>query len=38
MTELDDRVFCIYGEPAAAKGRKAEAKMPEAQKTLEAYS
>jgi len=39
MTELADRVFCIYGEPAAAKGRgKAEAKTPGAQATLEAYS
>jgi DNA polymerase I len=39
ITELADRVFCIYNEPAAVKGRgKAEAKMPEAQKTLEAYS
>jgi hypothetical protein len=32
------RVFCIYGEQGPAKGRKAEAKMPGAQKTLEAYS
>ena len=23
ITELADRVFCIYNEPAAAKGRKA---------------
>jgi hypothetical protein len=39
ITELADRVFCIYGEPAAAKGRgKAEARMPGDQKTLEAYS
>ena len=32
MTEL----FCIYGEQA--KGWKAEARMPRAQATLEAYS
>ena len=38
MTELADRVFCIYNEQAPAKGRKAEAKMPGAQATLEAYS
>lgn len=38
MTELADRVFCIYGEQAPAKARKAEAKMPGAQATLEAYS
>ena len=38
MTELADRVFCIYSEQALAKGRKAEAKMPGAQATLEAYS
>jgi hypothetical protein len=39
LTELADRVFCIYGESAAAKGRgKAEAKTPGAQATLEAYS
>jgi hypothetical protein len=38
MTELADRVFCIYSEQAPAKGRKAEAKMPGAQATLEAYS
>jgi len=38
MTELADRVFCIYGEQAPAKGRKAEARMPGAQATLEAYS
>ncbi len=31
MTELADRVFCIYSEQAPAKGRKAEAKMPGAQ-------
>ncbi|MFA6371177.1 MAG: hypothetical protein WCW68_00985 [Methanothrix sp.] len=36
LTELADRVFCIYGEPA--KGRKAEARMPGDQRTLEAYS
>ena len=36
---LADRVFCIYSEPAAAKGRgKVEAKMPGDQRTLEAYS
>jgi hypothetical protein len=38
MAELADRVFCIYSEQASAKGQKAEAKMPEAQRTLEAYS
>ena len=39
MTELTDRVFCIYSEPAAARGRgKAEARVPGAQRTLEAYS
>lgn len=38
LTELADRVFCIYSEPAPAKARKAEAKMPGAQATLEAYS
>jgi DNA polymerase I len=38
LTELADRVFCIYNEQAPAKGRKAEAKMPGAQATLEAYS
>ena len=38
LTELADRVFCIYGEQAPAKGKKAEAKMPGAQRTLEAYS
>jgi len=31
-------VFCIYSEQAPAKGRKAEARMPGAQRTLEAYS
>ncbi|MDD4160852.1 MAG: hypothetical protein PHW87_00045 [Methanothrix sp.] len=37
MAELADRVFCIYNEQA--KGRaKAEARMPGAQATLEAYS
>ena len=37
--ELADRVFCIYNEPAAAKGRgKAEARMAGEQSTLEAYS
>jgi len=39
LTELADRVFCIYGEQAPAKGReKAEAKAPGDQRTLEAYS
>jgi hypothetical protein len=37
LTELADRVFCIYNEPA--KGfAKAEARVPGAQATLEAYS
>ena len=37
MTELADRVFCICN--GQAKGHaKAEAKMPGAQATLEAYS
>jgi DNA polymerase I len=38
MTELADRVFCIYSEQAPSKGRKAEAKMPGDQRTLEVYS
>jgi hypothetical protein len=38
IAELANRVFCIYGEQAPAKGRKAEARMPGAQRTLEAYS
>ena len=38
MTELADRVFCIYSEQAPAKCRKIEAKTPGAQRTLEAYS
>jgi DNA polymerase I len=41
MAELADRVFCIYNEPAGAKGRaktEAKARMPEAQRTLEVYS
>ena len=38
MTEMADRMFCIYCEQAPAKGRKAEAKMTGAQATLEAYS
>jgi len=38
ITEQADRVFCIYGEQAPAKTRKAEAKMPRAQVTLEAKS
>jgi DNA polymerase I len=36
LTELADRVFCIYSEPA--KSKKAEARMPGAQRTLEAFS
>jgi hypothetical protein len=32
-------MFCIYNEPAAAKGRgKAEVRMTGEQRTLEAYS
>jgi len=31
-------MFCIYSEQAPAKGRKAEAKMPGVQRTLEAHS
>jgi hypothetical protein len=38
MTELADRVFCVYSEQARGRAAKAEAKMPEAQATLEAYS
>ena len=39
MAELADRVFCIYSEPAGAKGRgKAEARTAGEQRTLEAYS
>jgi DNA polymerase I len=39
MTELADRVFCIYNEPAEAKGQgKAKARMAGEQRTLEAYS
>ena len=39
MTELADRVFCIYNEPAEAKGQgTAKARMAGAQRTLEAYS
>jgi len=38
LTELADRVFCIYNEQAPAKGRKAGAKTPGAQRTLEACS
>ena len=39
ITELADRVFCIYSEPAGAKGRgKAEARMAGEQRTLEVYS
>jgi hypothetical protein len=35
MAQLADRVFCIYDEQA--KGRKAEAKIPGVEATLEAY-
>jgi hypothetical protein len=39
LTELADRVFCIYSEQAPTKGRKAEAKVPSGtQPALEAYS
>ena len=38
MMELADRVFCIYSEQAPSKGRKAEAKIPGARRTQEAYS
>jgi hypothetical protein len=38
LTELADRVFCIYSEQAPAKGRKAEARTTREQMTLEAYS
>jgi hypothetical protein len=40
MTELADRVFCFYEMPKApAKSRvKAELKMPETQRMLEAYT
>jgi len=39
MTELADRVFCIYSEHAPTRGHaKADPKMQGAQKTLEAYS
>jgi hypothetical protein len=39
MAELADRVFCIYNEPVAAKGRgKAEARITGEQRTLEAHS
>jgi hypothetical protein len=38
IAELADLVFCIHCELAPAKGRKAEARMPGAQRTLEAYS
>jgi hypothetical protein len=37
LTELADRVFCIYGERVKGDA-KAEARTPGAQKTLEAYS
>jgi len=36
IAELADRVFCFYEEQA--RSQKAEARMPGAQKTLEAYS
>ncbi len=36
MAELADRVFCFY--EGQTRGQKAEARMPGAQKTLEAYS
>jgi hypothetical protein len=36
LTELADRVFCIYSEPA--KGKEAEARMPGVQRTLEGFS
>jgi hypothetical protein len=35
---MADRGFCIYNEQAPVKDRKAEAKMPGEQRTLEAYS
>jgi hypothetical protein len=39
MAGLADRVFCIYSEPAGARGRgKAEARATGEQRTLEAYS
>jgi hypothetical protein len=39
MAKLADRVFCIYNEPVAVKGRgKPEARMAGEQRTLEAYS
>ena len=38
MTEPADRGLCIYSEQAPAKGRKAEAKIPGAQRMQEAYS
>jgi len=38
LTELADRVFCIYSEQSPVKGRKAEAKTPGEQRTLEVYS
>jgi len=37
ITELADRVFCIYSEPAGGCA-KAETKTAGAQRTLEAYS
>jgi len=39
MTELADLLFCFYEERVQARGHaKADAKMPGAQRTLEAYS
>lgn len=39
LTELADRVFCIYNEQAPDKGRgKVEVRMAGEQRTLEAYS
>jgi hypothetical protein len=38
LTELADRMFCIYGEQAPVKGRKAQPKMPREQRTRDAYS
>jgi DNA polymerase I len=39
ITELADRVFCIYEERAALdKAQKADARIPGEQRTLEAYS
>jgi hypothetical protein len=39
MAELADRVFCIFREPAGAKGLgKAKVRMAGEQRTLKAYS